>query len=134
MYIPYVWLISYFRAAPHVNTELSYMPMVHWDYLPDIMHNDVCDNPIFELICSKTTVFSSNINHWCQKMSKIQWFQLHQIIENEYKKMSVFKSDFKDRKKIEKANMRIAILSLIIGLASAWMEIGHLTFNKKHAS
>ena len=48
--------------------------------------------------------------------------------------MSVFKSDFKDRKKIEKANMRNAILNLIIGLASAWMEIGHLTFNKKYAS
>ena len=47
--------------------------------------------------------------------------------------MSVFKSDFKDRKKIEKANMRIAILSLF-GLASAWMEIGHLTFNIKHTS
>ena len=48
--------------------------------------------------------------------------------------MSVFKSDFKDRKITEKANMRIAILSLIIGLASAWMDIGHLTYNLKFAS
>ena len=29
--------------------------------------------------------------------------------------------------KTRKANMRFEILSLIIGLASAWMDIGHLT-------
>ena len=132
MYIPFVWLISYFRAAPHVNTELSYMPMVHWDYLPDIMHNDVCDNPIFELICSKITVFSSNINHWCQKMSKFSDFSYIKLLKMNIKRCRFSSRTLKTGKN-RKANMRIAILSLIIGLASAWMQIGHLTFNKKHA-